>query len=160
MVESPTPTGIVPRGGGRKIGWVCTPSEIAEWHSTPGACAPRILPMDSDNSIGIASNSTKPGRDLGRVLPRRKSGPRPLMTPEGCAWELAAVYRNVKRGKIDSTEGCRRAMILSSLGRVLDQIAQRDFEKRLIALEQMLNRNGGALVPSVRDLVTAQRVVS
>jgi hypothetical protein len=82
------------------------------------------------------------------------------MTPEGCAWELAAVYRNVKRGKIDSTEGCRRAMILSSLGRVLDQIAQRDFEKRLIALEQMLNRNGGALVPSVRDLVTAQRVVS
>jgi hypothetical protein len=104
--------------------------------------------MSVEGSVVVSAKSPRPGRELGQHLPRRKSGPRKLLEPAGVAWELAAIYRSIKRGALDSSEGCRRAMILSSLAKVLDQQAAREMDERLRLIEAALTGNNLRLLPS------------
>ena len=81
-----------------------------------------------------ASGELIPARRRALVpTPPPRTGRMPaLCTSVGVARELASVYRAMKAGKLDSSEGGRRAYVLSLLGRVIEGAL---IEERLARLE-------------------------
>lgn len=95
--------------------------------------------IDASTGKPLARSVTSPGtRDP--KMPR-------LQTLRDAARELAAVYRQVKRGDLTEEAGRSRAYVLRSLG---DLIEVADLEQRITMLEQgrVLPTNGQELLPA------------
>jgi len=70
---------------------------------------------------------------------------KPLPTPrinlkrlDGVRNEMARVYRAMKAGELDGTDGTKRAYVLSLIGKL---IAASELERRVEALEQRISRS-------------------
>ncbi len=83
-----------------------------------------LVPMNSSGSPASAQS-------LAEATPRKRRVH--LRTLDDVAKELARLYRQVDSGALPSSEGTRRAYLLSQLGRTLEAA---DLERRVALLEQ------------------------
>ncbi len=62
--------------------------------------------------------------------------------------ELAAVYRKMDAGEIESQDGTRRAYVLTAVGKVIEAEIQAELMERVTALEERLGGNARLPAPS------------
>lgn len=86
----------------------------------------------------MADSTTKPPATIDgatlRVLPTPRIN---LNDIDGVRREMARVYRDMRRGKLDVADGAKLAYVLSQLGKLIEL---GELERRLTALE---NHSGG-----------------